>query len=354
VRARRTAPLAHAAAALAAAVLAGAPARAGDAPGPAGAPARDLAWWVRRAEVALAAAMADREPVLAPPVPVAVAWLAHPRRLASLDLGAPLLAMVGSDLDRDRKAELYAITERDVIALDVKGGKIVERARAPLPVEPPAIRPRDAVATACFEHPGAPELRVRASTGARGARFGWHGGALVELGATPDFPVCTGKTLDLVPGRNHFGSKDRPVYDVRCRNDLVDAAGSPLAITAELGAGGALGVQIAPGCARCAGTASALVVPGIGTAYAIADLDRDGVIEIVAAGAGAPGDKDAIKVIEATAEGVAKKKPVHRTGFAGGVVAIVVTDIDGDGADEVIGATRLGGTTKVDLWQLNK
>jgi hypothetical protein len=45
---------------------------------------------------------------------------------------------------------------------------------------------------------------------------------------------------------------------------------------------------------------------------------------------------------------------VPRPGFAGGVVAIVFTDIDGDGADEVIGATRLGGTTKVDLWQLNK
>ena len=351
MRRRVTGPLALAAAALAvgASVV---PATGGDAPTRDA--ASDVARWVRRVEGALAAVMAQREPVLAPPVPVAVAWLAHPRRLASLDLGAPLLAMVGSDLDRDRKAELYAITEREVIALEVRAGKIVERARAPLPGEPPAIRPRDAVATACFEHPGAPELRVRASTGARGARFGWNGGALAELGATPDFPVCTGKTLDLVPGRNHFGSKDRPIYDVRCRNDLVDAAGSPLAITAELGAGGALGVQVAPGCARCAGLATALVVPGVGTAYAIADLNRDGVIEIVAAGAGAPGDKDAIKVIEATAEGVAKKKPVHRTGFAGGVVAIVVTDIDGDGADEVIGATRLGGTTKVDLWQLNK
>jgi hypothetical protein len=344
VRARLTASLA-----LAAAVLSAGVALAGDPPA-----RRDLGWWVRRGDAALAAALARRAPVLTPPVPVAVAWLAHPRRLASLDLGAPLLAMVGSDLDGDRKAELYAITERDVIALDVAAGKVVERARAPLPGEPPAIRPRDAVATACFEHPGAPELRVRASTGARGARFGWSGGALAELGATPDFPVCTGKTLDLVPGRNHFGSKDQPIYDVRCRNDLVDAAGTPLAITAELGAAGALAVKIAPGCARCAGTATALVVPGIGTAYAIADLDRDGVVEVVAAGAGAPGDKDAIKVIEATAEGVAKKKPAHRTGFAGGVVAIVVTDIDGDGAEEVIGATRLRGTAKVDLWQLNK
>ena len=321
------------------------PAAAGDGR-PAG-PRDPIAWWVARARAALAGATAARVPARTPPVPVAVEWLDKPRRLAALDLGAPLLALVGSDLDRDGTAELYAITTREVVALAVAGGKIVERARTPLPVEAPAIRPRDPVATACFEHPGTPELRVRASTGSRGARYAWSGKHLVELGATPDFPVCTGKTLALVPGRNHFGTKDRPVYDVRCRNDLVDPSGAPLAINAELGAAGALTVSTG---------ATSVVLEAIGTAFAIADLDRDGAIEIVASGAGAPGDKDAIKVLAATPDAAAKKKPtpLHRTAFSGGVVAIVVTDIDGDGAEEVIGATRLGGTAKVDLWQLNK
>jgi hypothetical protein len=325
------------------------------APPPAVSPAR--AWLDRvLAEPARVAATMPKPP----PVPVKVGW--KPRRLASVNVGAPLLALAAGDLDGDRKAELYAVTATDVVAYDV-GAKLVERARLALPPELPAIRPRDAVATAYVDTTGArPELRVRASTRARGARYGLDGKALRELGGADDFPVCAGRALALVPGRNHFGTVEAPLYNVRCRDDLVDRNGIPLVVTAELGPAGALTVAIAPRTAAGASAASAsasaegrapVLVSAVGSAFEVADVDRDGTIDLIAAGAGAPGDRDAIKVLPMTGADPAATKPMFRKGFTGGVVAIAVADVDGDGADEVIGAVRLPGSTKVDLWQLN-
>jgi hypothetical protein len=310
--------------------------------------------WIERIRAELAAA---RPVVRTPPIPIKVTW--SPRRLASVNIGAPLLALIGGDLDGDHRAELYAITEREIVAFDV-GARLVERARIALPADPAAIRPRDAVATAYIERGAKPELRVKASTRARGARYGWDGKALRELGPIDEFPLCAGKVMALVPGRDHFGTVAAPVHGVRCRDDLVDREGTPLAVTAELGAGGALAVSVTPQCPGCARgdapppyTGAPVAVTAVGTAFEVADLDRDGTIEVIAAGAGAPGDRDAIKVLPVTATGV-EKKPLHRRAFTGGVVAIAVADVDGDGADEVIGAVRLPGTAKVDLWQLNR
>jgi hypothetical protein len=309
--------------------------------------------WLERARADLAAAALANVPPAVPPVPIKVTWRA--KRIASINLGAPLLALVGGDLDGDKRAELYAVTERDVVAFDV-AKKVTERARAALPDDVPAIRPRDQVATAYIDRAGKPELRVMTSSRAHGARYALDGKGLRELGQLDQFPMCAGKTAALVPGRNHFGTVEAPVYGLRCRDDLVDRAGTPLAVTAELGAGGALAVTITPR-ATAEGTASVYTgapveVPAVGYAYEVADVDRDGTVDLITAGAGAPGDRDAIKVLAIDGATVAKK-PKYRKAFTGGVVAIAVADVDGDGADEVIGAVRLPGSTKVDLWQLN-
>jgi hypothetical protein len=311
---------------------------------------------VEKANAAIERAIAASAPPRVPPVPVKVTW--RPRRLASVNVGAQLLALVGGDLDADGKAELYAVTEKDVVVYDAAAGKLVERGRAALPADPPALRPRDAVATAYVER-GARELRVKTSTRARGARYAVDGKGLRELGTLDEFPLCAGRSAQLVPGRNHFGTVDTPVYAVECRDDLVDREGTPLGVVAELGASGSLAVTVTPRVARAGTpapasiyTGAAIAVSGVGTAYEVADVDRDGTIEVITSGAGAPGDKDAIKVLAVGAAGVAKK-PTFRRAFSGGVVAIVVADVDGDGADEVIGAVRLAGSTKVDLWQLN-
>lgn len=303
--------------------------------------------WIERARADIEAA-AIANAVKVPPVPIKVTW--KPKRLAAIDVGAPVLTMVAGDLDGDRKAELYAVTETEVVAFDVGAKTVTERARAPLPADPPARRPRDPVATALIVAGTPPELDVMASTRALGARYVLSGKALHQVGTLDAFPGCPGRSLALVPGRNHFGTRDAPIYAVRCRDDLVDATGGRLSVVAELGAGGALAITVTP-MQGGATPAASIEVPDIGYAFDVADLDHDGAVELIASGGGAAGDDDVIKVLGIT--GTAwTRRPKQRKGYHGGVVAIAAADVDGDGADEVIGAVRFKNTDKVELWRL--
>src|SRR5688572_22723010 len=72
----------------------------------------------RRVEAAVERAVVERAP--RPPVPVKVTW--RQRRIGALDLGAALLAMTAADLDRDGRAELVALTAREVVVLAVSAG----------------------------------------------------------------------------------------------------------------------------------------------------------------------------------------------------------------------------------------
>ena len=90
---------------------------------------------VAAAQGELAAVIAQRKPVLVPPVPAAIAW--KPVRIGSLDLGAPLVALVAADLDGDKKAELYAVTSREVVAIGFDK-KLKVLARTPYTGEPSA------------------------------------------------------------------------------------------------------------------------------------------------------------------------------------------------------------------------
>ncbi|MBE7453120.1 MAG: hypothetical protein HS111_30900 [Kofleriaceae bacterium] len=317
------------------------------------------------------AASAAREPPPRPPVPVKVTWRA--RRVASIDLGAALLALTAGDLDGDARAELVALTERDVIVLRPTARGLVEVARAALPAEPAAIRPRDPVGAVVIA-PGADgrnEVRARASLHGRGGRWVLDGKALRELGPVAAFPLCGDLEAALVPGRNYFAggaagaaapagpaTKDEPApvfHAVRCRGDVVDRAGRAVRAQVTVEPGGRATVVVET---RCGGRDAGCVprrehrLDGVGVAIELDDVDRDGTLELVTSGAGAPGDADAVAVWTLGDAGPSKK-PVFRRGFSGGVVALGSGDVDGDGDRDVFAAVRLAGARKVDLWLLH-
>jgi hypothetical protein len=274
-----------------------------------------------------------RAPRLVPPVPIAVKW--RPVKLASLDLGAPLVALAAADLDGDSRAELYAVTTHDVIAIGWRGKHLDELARVAFVGDAAQPIPRDPVGAAVIEG-GA--LVATSSAFAHGMKVSWQGNALVASPADADFELCPGEHDKLAPGRNYF---DNNTYVVRC-TELVDPTGAPLHVRAELATTGRLAVD--------AGTMH-FEVPDVGVAFELADLDHDGTPEVIYAGAGAPGDPDVIRVV--SLGGDAKKPRWKKPFAAGGVVGIAVGDLDGDHAAETIAAVRLVGATRVDLWRLD-
>lgn len=290
-------------------------------------------------------AVVARAPKLVPPVPVRVAWKAV--RVGSLDLGAPLVAMTAADLDRDGKGELYAVTSREVVAFGLETRKVKELGRVAFTGAPAVPAPRDVVGTAVVD--GA-QLVAGVSSWATDLRVTWQGKVLIAQPGDVGFLVCAGERAALVPGRNHFGDPLAPVHGVRCRDDLVDAEGRPQRVRAVL-----TGTKLEIAVERC--SAPGVCEPAAkhefkdyGVAFEIADVDRNGIPEVIVSGAGAPGDPDAVKVI---ALGSDDKKGVFRHRFNGGVAGIAVIDSDGDGAMEVIAAVRLIGATRVDLWRFN-
>jgi hypothetical protein len=310
----------------------------------------------RAVAAAFDAASAEREPPPRPPVAVPVTWKA--KRVASLDLGAPLLALAAGDLDGDGKAEVVALTERHVVVLRPSGKGLGEVARAPLPSDPASIRPRDAVGTLVVAKG---EILARASTRGRGARWVLEGKGLREVAPLPAFPLCSDVSAELAPGRNYFGSggdEKMPAptfYTARCRDDVVDKIGRAMRAQATVETGGGVAIAIETRC----GLRDPACTPrrdvrleGAGVAIELDDVDHDGTIEVITSGAGAPGDADAVAVWNIGDAGVSKK-PVFRRGFSGGVVGLGSGDIDGDGDGDVVAAVRLAGARKVDLWVLD-
>ena len=276
-----------------------------------------------------------RAPAPEPPHPIAVRW--HAEWIGSIDLGAPLLALVAADLDGDHKAELYAVTTREVIALEASP-RVRELGRVAFGGDPAVPQPRDPVGAAVVDD-GA--LIASASPWARGLRVTWQAGALRGDAGEPGFELCPGGRVQLAPGRDYFGEGPAAYYAQACV-DLVGARGQPLAVRARLSLANRLEVT--------AGSA-AREVRGVGIAFVIADFDRDGTPDLVYSGAGPPGDKDHIAVIALGAD--ARRPLVIKQLAAEGVAGLAAGDVDGDGAPDAIAAVRLAGGTHVDFWRLD-
>ncbi|HEY4239257.1 MAG TPA: hypothetical protein VGM88_05550 [Kofleriaceae bacterium] len=297
-----------------------------------------LAAGVRHELDALAEA---RKPPVTPPVPVAVKW--RPVKVGSLDLGAPLVAMAAADLDGDGKGELYLVTTKEVIAVGLVG-RAHELGRVAFAGEPAPLESRDVVGTAVVD---GKTLVAGTSAWAKELRVSWSAGTkrtLVAKVGDAAFTLCPGVHASLAPGRNYFDTVAGPIYAARCRADLVNAQGQPLVARAELALTGKLAVAVEGATEKLSAEVAAS-----GTAFELADIDRDGQVEIIASEASAPGDADAVRVFSLADT----KKPLFRKSFAGGVAGIAAVDGDGDGVAEVIAAVRLVGATRVDLWRLD-
>ncbi len=356
-------------------------------------PAQRLTELWDRITVLLGEASAARAPARVPPTPVPVRWQA--RRVASIPLDAPLLALAAGDLDGDARDELVALTTREVVVLapDGSGQGFVVRARAHLPAEPASMRPRTPVGTLVVhdsDGDGRDEVAARSSEQARGILLalasraqpkGKPGRGLDERARVAGFPLCAGVLGQLEPGRHDFAgvlpaapastpsitppatpspAGDSPLpplpprfWSARCSRALVDPAGRELAVAAVVAADGTLTMTSHARCAAeeqgCPAPAETRVV-GAGVAFEIADLDRDGHPEIAVTHAAAPGDPDEVE-ISTWSDGDLRSR--FRRGFTGGVVGLAAGDFHGRGAPTLIGAVRLLGSHRVDLWSFN-
>lgn len=278
------------------------------------------------------------------PIKVAVNW--KPQRLTPVfELGAPLLALGAADLDGDGNAELYAVTTREVIAFSIADHHVKELAREPFQGDPAMPSPRDPIGAVVVE---GKVLVASSSAFTRTLEVRWQAKQLVGSAGAPGFEQCAGEREQLAFARNYIGDDKTGSYAVRC-SEIVDAHGDPTPVRAVLGLTGKLEVtRECPVGIKCE-RAPVLAFAKVGTAFALADLDRDGTAELIYASANAPGDADEIRVVTLGGD---EKKPAWKKAFtAGGVAGLAVGDFDG--APVVIAAVRLIGSTRVDLWRMN-
>lgn len=310
-----------------------------------------------RARGILARVAQERAAAARRPVPVPVRWA--PRRIATLELPGGLGALAGADLDGDGAEELYAVTERAVVVYEVQaqGQKLRERQRLPLPGREAAIRPRDTVATVAVD-PQTRELLAGSSAMATSLRARWRDGALVVVEEFEGLPLCAHRRGTLAPGRNTFvvaepaggqpwRARAGELFGERCR-DVVLSDGRRAEASARLEVDGPLEVTVTPACTPACPPRRYELGP-TGVAFDVGDVDRDGRLEVAYAGAGAPGDPDAVRVIPVADP----RRTLFRRAFAGGVAALTLMDLDGNGAAEVVVAVRLVGSSRVDVWRLN-
>lgn len=311
---------------------------------------------VERARGIVARVAQERAAAARRPVPVPVRWA--PRRIATVELPG-LGALAGADLDGDGAEELYAVTERAVLVYEVQaqGQKLRERQRLPFPGPEAALRPRDPVATVVVDQQSR-ELLAGSSAMATSVRARWLDGALVVAEELEGLPLCARRRGTLAPGRNVFvnaepapaqpwRARQGEFFGERCR-EVVLSDGRLALASARLPVEGPLEVTVAPACTPpCA--ARRYEVGATGVAFDLGDVDRDGRIEVAYAGAGAPGDPDAVRVVPVADP----RRTLFRRAFTGGVAALALVDLDGNGGAEVVVAVRLVGSSRVDVWRLN-
>jgi hypothetical protein len=265
------------------------------------------------------------------------------RRLARVP-GRVLALAVGEPGEPGRTA-VVAVTEGAVIVIGPGGETLAERSGAGevLPV-------RDPAATVAVGDFGGGRIALRRAGAARGEVLALAGERLTSAGTLDAAPLCAGEAGRLF-GAFQAGTgvlRDRlsPLVDdgpPRSRRALYGAAcaprGGPIA-HAVLGTD--LGVELFGPDLQPVAVAAPL---STGCGFALADLDGDGIAELVASSPD-PGQPEAIRAL---APLTGRALPVAAGPVPGPLLAGAAGDLTGDGLDDAVLAAIVDGGAATEL-----
>jgi hypothetical protein len=271
-------------------------------------------------------------------------------RLLARVPGRVLALAVGTPGDAGRPA-VVAVTEDAVLVLDPAGGRVAERGAGPA-ARPGCVPVRDAAATVAVGDFGGGRIAFQRAGTPRGEVLALRGGRLEPAGSVEGAPLCAPLEGHLfgafVPGTSVLADRlsafvdpaapprsDRTLYGAACapRGGAIAFAALGTDLALQL-----LGPDLA--------TVSARGPLSTGSGFALADLDGDGVAELVASSAD-PAAPERIRILAplAGAPLVLESPPVD-----GALLAGAGGDLTGDGLDDAVLAAVHAGPAATDLW----
>lgn len=261
-------------------------------------------------------------------------------------------AVAAGDLDGDRKAEIVALTDDELLVYSAEGRLLARRELKALPLSvTPSREPYGFVSVL----PAPPRIRYSSSRHARGETLTLEGGALRPAPATGDVTLLhAGRTI--VSAQPQAGTNTALVA-VTFSAEAPSVGGPFTSVSAfALPTAGAYVLAVNPdgGAVIFTAPAQQLVLTGLATASALVDLDGDGIPELVSTANEYRPAEDELRVFPLPqASNTEPLIPTTRVPIPRGrVIQVVGADVDADGAQEVIAASWLSdGTTELLLFR---
>ena len=254
-----------------------------------------------------------------------------------------VLALAVGEPGEPGHVAIVVVTDRGVLVLGPRGEPVAERA-----VDPAVLQPvRDPAATVAIGDFGGGRIALQRAGALRGEVLALSRDRLDAAGTLDAAPLCAGDAGRL------FGAFEPGTGVLRDRLSLLVDPGAPVRSGRAL-----YGAACAPRGGRFAhavlGTDLALSLLGpdlapvspaapltTGCGFALADLDGDGVAELVASSAD-PSAPDAIRVLALPS---GRALPVQAPAVTGALLAGAAGDLTGDGVDDaVLAAVAQDGT----------
>lgn len=266
-----------------------------------------------------------------------------------------IAALTAADLDGDRKAELLALTEDELLIYSAEGKLLARRDTHALPPSPtPCREPYGFVSV--LQNP----LRIRYQVSRRkgGELLAYERGALRPLPSTDELPILeAGRTAffaTLQPGTTTAQSQ----VSFSGEAPVLLAGGPWTTLSAfALPSAGAFLLAVAPdgNALVTSGPGREAKVGGLGSGSALADVDGDGFPELVSTSAEFAPATDELTIYPlpqaSTPDALSKirfRAPIQK----GRALAVTGADVDGDGAQEVAVAVWLpDGTSELQLFR---